>query len=314
MKFLSFAFVPFLTAVAQAQVVIDEDNTAPVTNSCVTADEFDPNFDYFSGLKYEATKYSAPVLVSDGEDLFPEKVETDTTTDLFEISYHKHYKIVTNHFVNKTYLLYWCGTLDQVPAEEMEVGKHHLVLSVPHTGKVAVTETPQIPLLELLGLRREIIAYIGDPQYVSSPCLNYMMNEENSIEVVVDANDPYNSSTNQPLQDQFIKENPDVMIFGGPYFDKDADRMVIIASTQEKTTVATLDWIGFVAAFFNLEGLSNQIAAEIKSRFDCSSSNAAILSADRPADERPVVLWASYFDGYNWSMAECPTWDAVYCE
>jgi hypothetical protein len=315
MKFLSCAFLPFLTAVSQAQIVVDEDSTAPLTPSCLTAAEFDPNLDYFDGLKWAATDYSGPVLLADGgQDAFPDKVETDTSTDLFEISYHKHYKIITNHFVNATYLLYLCGTLDQVPDEELQDGKHHLVVSVPHTGKVAVTETPQIPFFELLGLRREIIAYVGDPQWVSSPCLNYMVAEENSIEVVLDANDPYNTSTNQMLQDRFVQENPDVIIFGGPYFDKNADRQVIMASTQERTTVATFDWIGFTAAFFNLEGMSNQIAAEIKSRFDCSASNAATLSAGRSLDERPVVLWANYFDGYNWSVAECPTWDATYCE
>ena len=65
----------------------------------------------------------------------------------------------------------------------------------------------------------------------------------------------------------------------------------------------------------SLEGLSNQIAADTKASYDCSSSNAASISADRPAEEKPVVLWADYFHGYNWSVAECPTWDhTYYCE
>ena len=316
MNIISIACVSFLIFVAEAQVVTDQAISNPFTTRCLTSDEFDPTLDYFDGFKFVATDYSGPLLLlTDGEqDLFPEKVEVDTTTDLFKISYHNHYKIITNNFVNQTYLLYLCGTLDQVPVEESQEGKHHLILSVPHTGKVAVTETPQIPFLELLGLRREIIAYIGDPQWVSSPCLNYMIDQENSVEVVLDVNDPYNTSTNTVLRNQFIDENPDILIFGGPFFDKDAARQVIFANTQERTTVATFDWIGFVAAFFNLEAMSNQIVAETKARFDCASANAVSLSADRSLDERPLVLWASYFDGYNWSIAECPTWDAAYCK
>ena len=315
MKIILIAYVSFLTLVAEAQVVTDQSSN-PFTTRCLTSDEFDPNIDYFDGFKFVATDYSGPplLLLTDGEqDSFPDKVEIDTTTDLFKISYHNHYKIITNHFVNQTYLLYLCGTLDQVPVEELQDGKHHLILSVPHTGKVAVTETPQIPFLEMLGLRREIIAYVGDPQWVSSPCLNYMIDQENSVEVVLDAGDPYNTSTNTVLRDQFIDDNPDVLIFGGPYFDKNAARQVIFANTLERTTVATFDWIGFVAAFFNLEARSNQLVADTKARFDCVSSNAAHLSANRSLDERPRVLWASYIDGYNWSIAECPTWDAAYC-
>jgi hypothetical protein len=313
-KFLLLGFVSFWACLGQHQVVA-EDSTGPPAFRCVNDGEFDDILDYFEGIKYSATDYKGPVLLANGgEDAFPFKVETDITTDLFDIAYYKHYKIVTNHFVNKTYLLYLCGTLDRVPAEELEEGKHHLVLSVPHTGKVAITETPQIPFLELLGLRREVIAYIGDPQWVSSPCLNYMINEENSIQVVFDSQDPFNVSTSQALRAKFIEENPDVIIFGGPYDGMDDNRTVIMAATQERSTVATFDWIGFFAAFFNLEAMSNQISSETKASFDCTSSNAATLSADRPVKDRPVVLWANYFDGYNWSMAECPTWDAAFCK
>ena len=95
-------------------------------------------------------------------DFFPEKFVPDETTDLLTVEYHGTYKIVTNKHVDKSYLLYQCGT--EPPADEVESGKHHLVVSVPHEGGVSVTETPQIPLMELLGLRREVKAYIGNPK------------------------------------------------------------------------------------------------------------------------------------------------------
>lgn len=206
-----------------------------------------------------------------------------------------------------------CGTADAIPEEELD-GRHHLVLPVPHKGKLAVTEKTQIPFLELLGLRQEIGAYIGDPQWISSPCLNQMITSaDGSVDVVFNADDPYNSTTNQLLVDSYLTENPDALVIGGPFGNANGDRTIIAAATQERTTVATFDWIGYYATFFNLEAKSNEIAAQTKDRFDCATSNAIALSAAR--ETKPKVLWATYFAGYNWSVAECPMWNsAYYCE
>lgn len=285
-----------------AQVIPVEGNL----QRCLSSGEFDQSVDYFPS-KFKNLEY-VPVNV----DQFPEKVNTDETTDLFTITYHNYYKIITNNFVNKTYLLYLCGT--EPPASELD-GRHHLVLPVPHQGGLAITSTTQIPYLELLGLRREVLAYIGDPQWVSSPCMRYQMDVEKSIDLYIDEAGHYNRTNEEQLVEQFLAEHPDAIIVDGPYGDADADRTIIAAATQERSTVATFDWIGYYAAFFNLEGLSNQIAAETKASYDCSASNAATLSADRTLSEQPVVLWANYIEGYNWSVAECPTWDhTYYCE
>ena len=47
------------------------------------------------------------------------------------------------------------------PKEEVESGKHQMVIEVPHKGGLALTTTVQIPHIEMLGLRREVKAYIG---------------------------------------------------------------------------------------------------------------------------------------------------------
>ena len=84
---------------------------APFTNlqECIEAGEFDATKDYF-----------------------PEKFVPDETTDYLEIEYHNSYKIVRNKFQEKSYLLYQCGS--EPPADEVEGGEHHIILSVPHTG------------------------------------------------------------------------------------------------------------------------------------------------------------------------------------
>jgi hypothetical protein len=69
------------------------------------------------------------------------------------------------------------------------------------------------------------------------------------------------------------------------------------------------------ASLFNLEGMANDIISETRSRYECTSENAASLTSDVAEEDRPKILWAEYFDGIGWSIAECPTVDAAYyCE
>jgi hypothetical protein len=288
---------------ASAQTTVITQNL----QACIEDGQFEVGVDYFPD-KYTPQKYSPIFLPEDQASL-------DSTTDLLEIEYFDYYKIVTNKYPshNKTYLLYQCGATP--PIDEVLSGRHHLILPIPHKGGLAITETPQIPPLELLGLRQEIIAYIGDPQWVSSPCLNYQIDVDGSVETVFDPDAPYDSNRTQELTDEFLTRHPDAIIFGGIFADPDADRVMGVAETQERTNVATFDWIALYAALYNMEALSNDIAQQTEERYTCSSLNAKDLSSDIQQENRPVVFWADYFEGYNWSVAECPTWDhTYYCE
>lgn len=245
-------------------------------------------------------------------DFFPEKFVPHTTTDLVDVTYHNTYKIVHNKFNEKTYLFYQCGT--EPPADEVASGKHHMVVPVPHKEGVVLTQTPQIPPMELLGLRTDVKAYVGNPKLVSSPCLNHMMDEE-SMQTIYNPEDPYNSTWNDIAADEFLEENPNAIIFSGPTSDSDANRRMAIAASQERTAVATFDWLGMYAALFNLEGEANKIIADTESRYQCSADNAAVLTADIEETSKPRVLWAQLFSGIGWSVASCPEVDsAYYCE
>jgi hypothetical protein len=288
---------------ASAQITIIEQNL----QACLDDGQFEIGVDYFPN-KFTPQTYSPIFLPNDQASL-------DSTTDFLEIEYFEYYKIVTNKYPNhnKTYLLYQCGTTP--PIDEVLSGRHHLILPVPHKGGLAITETPQIPPLELLGLRQEIIGYIGDPQYVSSPCLNYRMDVDGSVEIFFDPDAPYDSNRTKELTDEFLTRNPDAIVFGGIFADAGADRVIGVAESQERTNVATFDWIALYAALYNMEARSNEIAQQTKERYVCSSLNAQSLSSDIAQEDRPVVFWANFFDGYNWSVAECPTWDhTFYCE
>jgi hypothetical protein len=245
-------------------------------------------------------------------DFFPEKFVPHETTDLLEVSYHKTYKIITNKHHDKSYLLYQCGT--EPPASETD--KHHLIISVPHKGGIAVTETPQITPLEVLAKRSEITAYIGDPKLVSSPCFVHMMNDEEAgVTTIYYPEDPWNDALKANGTAEYLEKNPETIVIASPWSSADGDRDMGAAGSQEKTAVATSDWLGVYAALFNAEGVANEIIADTESRYQCSAENAASLTADLQPEDKPKILWAQHFPGTGWSIAECPTWDAAYyCE
>ena len=284
--------------------------------------DYNPDAD----LDYFPTKYSKPTIRTYGDiDIFGEKFVPHNTTDFLEITYHKTYKIVTNKHQDppKSYLLYQCGT--QIPQDVVDAGDFDVVLPVPHKGGIAITQTPQIPYLEMLGLREEVIAYIGDPFYVTSPCISHMLGEDatpgrgTSIEAIHD----YNYTIQEANIQDFRERHPDAIIVSGPTNNVMGEQVVVASATQERTNVATFDWIHFYAAFFNMEGEANRIAAEMQESYDCSSDVANDIAQQQrelPEEEEfvePVIFWANYisWQDLGWSVAECPTWDTTYyCE
>lgn len=182
-----------------------------------------------------------PADYDDGTDFFPQKFVPHETTDLFTISYHKTYKILTNKYIDKSYLLYQCGT----EPPENEVDNHQLVLSVPFTGGVAITQTPQIPPMEMLAKRTTIDAYIGNPDLVSSQCLKGLM-DEGTVEIIQYPEDPYNSALLQQGTVDYLGRNPEAIVLTGPsgtINGEDNERYVGVAASQERTAVATFDWV-----------------------------------------------------------------------
>jgi hypothetical protein len=91
-----------------------------------------------------------PTYVDYDLDYFPDKI-SPTYSKKWDITYHNTYKILTNKFVDETYLLYQCGT--EPPASED--GKHKISIEVPLQDGVALTQTVDIPFLEQLNLRYE---------------------------------------------------------------------------------------------------------------------------------------------------------------
>ena len=307
---------------------------------------YDPN----AGLDYFPMKYRAPDIASYGEaDIFGNQFVPHNTTDFFSIEYFENYKIVTNHHQEppQTYLLYQCGT--DIPQAVIDANDFDVVTAVPLQGGIALSQTPQIPYIELLGLQDEVVAYLGNPVYISSPCLSYQVSSEatvsEAIEVVWGDN---NDTLMAQLVDDFRRDHPTTLLVSGPTNNLVGENVIVASSTQERTNVATFDWIAFYAAFYNLEGEAERIASELQASYDCTAEvSSSIVAAQQIArrtrrsrrgrrlEEKekkeeehdhtdttasyhtPSIFWANYFTwgDLGWSVADCPTWDSnYYCE
>jgi len=159
-------------------------------------------------------------------------------------------------------------------------------------------------------------AIIGNPMFVSSPCLTHMMGDE-TVKSIYFPDEAFGNDTLLDMSTaDYLEENPDAIVFVGPTGKKEGVRHWAVAASQERTATATFDWLGMFGALFNLEEMANEIIADTESRYECSANNAAALTADIKQEDKPKILWAHYFSSVpGWSMAACPTWDsAYYCE
>ena len=237
--------------------------------------------------------------VTDGVDYFPDKVQP-LASEFWNVTYYNTYKILKNEIEDETYLLYLCGT--EPPTNELD-GRHKAVVPVPVPDGIAISQTTHIPYLELLGVRTEIEGYLGDPQYISSPCVNQLI-EDDTILVV------QNTTDETALDGLLGSSGDDLVAFVASGMNVTLNNTVTISEFTEKTNAGTYEWIKFFSVFFNLEAKANELYDEVTARYDCVAENAARVATD--AQMKPTVLWAYYSTYYSgWDVAECPNY---YCE
>lgn len=228
-------------------------------------------------------------------DFFPHKVEP-TFSKLWNMSYHDTYKVFLNKAANKTYLLYQCGT--KPPSAEMD-GRHANVISIPPQAPsqngVVVTSNPMIAYLELLGLRTDIVGYVGLESYISSPCMKELINE-GRVAVAADA-------TNATLLKEDGVPVDAVTLTNGFPADIIPNKTIIMQEYKENSYQGTMEWIKAYGAIFNLEEKANEIFQGAECRFNAVAENVASVTADM--QKKPTVLWADY-SSYcgGWDVAE----------
>lgn len=238
--------------------------------------------------------------VESGKDYFPNKV-SPTYSKEWSIEYHNTYKILRNHPVNATYVLYQCGT---VPPSG--IPNVNLTLPIPIQEGFALTSTTQVPKTELLGLSSQFKAYMGDDQWLSAPWIIKRL-KDGDITLI------RRPEEEGAVVDAFAKTG-DLLTFVNPtskWIALEVNKKVYVNEYMEKTNHGIAEWIKYYSVFFNKEGTANEVFAKQTTRFDCTARNAVYL-ATTSQDPKPKVVWAE-FSKYcgGWSVGTCPNF---YCE
>ena len=181
-------------------------------------------------------------------DYFPAKSSVEYS-QRWGVTYHNSYKVLTVTESDTsdalTYVLYQCGS------PKPDLGDVHYI-SVP-VSNFSLTETPQIPHIELLGMRHEITAYASDPQYIESQCLKSLMNDG-----IVD------TFTNTSM---FMNDYPESLSLVGVWSSNKADiGHIMIAESKEKSNMATFEWHKVYGLLFNEEATANRIFEETEEK------------------------------------------------
>jgi hypothetical protein len=245
------------------------------------------------------------------------------------VEYYGTYKILRNTQpdVNTAYLLYQCG-LDVPVVEENVDG----IYPVPFTGGLAVTDTTQIPFIEILNRRSQIVAFAVPENLISSPCLSQEIipagKEDGSITLLPMYNDT--------ALESYLKEHNQTLVFGGPWDENlTMENKIVISSLGESPALAAeqgrdvnqaiFEWLEVYGALFNEENLASETVEETRDRYDCHAQNAIVVAEERRREllqeegksKRPLVLWAYHMQDFNgtdigWDVGECPNYYCTY--
>ncbi|KXS11798.1 hypothetical protein M427DRAFT_60249 [Gonapodya prolifera JEL478] len=193
------------------------------------------------------------------------------------IDYFKTYKVLRNTLVNASYVLYLCNT-PRPPVDQFPTGTPFFEIPIGYAG---ATSRTHLRFLERLGLR-DRLRIVPDVARLTSPCLIQMAN--NGTLQSVNANTSY--------------ANVDVVFTQGP---ADAgslnsgapNKTVITSAFLEDRPLQKLEWMKFIATFFNAEFTANKEFEQAYFTYQCSSQAAETVATTSGGNGRPIVAWMS---------------------
>ncbi|KAI3648455.1 hypothetical protein MP228_006309 [Amoeboaphelidium protococcarum] len=208
-------------------------------------------------------------------DYFPDKTHTEKS-NLFSVIYEKDHKIVHNKVTDEQYILYQCGSPKPVADSNQKV------IQVPITS-VSVLQPYILPYLELLG-EIKAVKSSAKADLSSSTCLKRRVDEGKMFKL---------SYTPALMYEQLGKPEQYVDILIDQIKDPDNKR-VSFNALEDANPVARLEWVKFLALFFNKEKVANQIFHHVQGQFECLKSHS------RPQTPKPTVAIINYRGAYTY--------------
>lgn len=255
------------------------------------------------------TLFSVPVFAAQGEeaqtreacvsnyekdqDYFPDQVKVQYAEG-FQVSYHKHYKVVKVVAPWKKggetfeYVLVQCGT----PTPK---GFEHAQVVVVPAKTMIVLSTTYFYFIEQLNLLDRLIG-IANFQRVNSPEILKLITQKKIVEVGrnIDLNLEYTT-----------RLNPDIVMTygtGNPYRDrygplmKFGIRVGVFAEYMEPTPLGRAEWLKFMALFFNKEATATSVFNKIANQYE------QMKQLTQKVKKRPTVFTGKNISG-TWYMS-----------
>ncbi len=247
------------------------------------------------GLLLPGLVQAFPECVADFDpdhDYFPETVQVDYARN-FQVSYHRHYKVVTvtgpwsEKGESFKYLLVQCGTPIPSGFENAQM------IQVPLKSMV-VLSTTYFSFVEQLDLLERLIG-IANFKQVNSPKILERIERKQVVEV----------GRNVDLNlESTLRLNPDIVMTygtGNPYRDgytsllKLGIHVGIFAEYLEPTPLGRAEWIKFMALFFNREAQAKRVFNEIATEY------GSMVQLTQNVTKRPSVFTGTSIEG-TWYM------------
>ncbi|DBA71969.1 hypothetical protein WJX79_005778 [Trebouxia sp. C0005] len=201
-----------------------------------------------------------------------------TVAQDFTVQYMDSYKIVTNLYVNETYVLYQCGTTpptaDMVPAGSK-------FFQIPLTS-VTVVETIPYAYLQALNVTDRVFSVSSD---TVAPCGQLQVactQIAPTAEMLSDTD--YLDNELLPYVDGIITSTPNGSI--SPLF--------AFSASTDPGSLNRAEWLKFMGLFFNMDDFANTVFDEINSTYYMNS--AVYKSAAAMRSNTTTVAWVDRID------------------
>lgn len=197
-------------------------------------------------------------------DYFPNKL-TLSSAERFQVSYHKHYKLVkiilTESSTDKTFdfVLWQCGT------PKPKNYRDEQIIKIPASSITALSTT-HLGFLDKLNMLDRLVG-VSKKRYINNPVILQKIDSGAIQEVGQD--------TTIDIE-KLVVMNPDLVMVtgtGNPKRDGYGKLMemgipiVTIVEYMENTPLGRTEWIKFIALFFNQERFAEKIFDDISFRY-----------------------------------------------
>ncbi|CAG9460759.1 unnamed protein product [Pedinophyceae sp. YPF-701] len=251
-------------------------------DECIPAGQFDPDVDLFPA----GTRTTA------ADDNWMSEEATVTFANQFQVQYKNYYKVVNNIEAKEQYILWQCGS--QVPPSgELTTAltqanttfgiQTQKVFQIP-LKRVAAESTVSLTFLEILGVWDRLWHI---PSWAASPCLQAAVSSDsctaggNAVAL--------GSSFSSP--DLRAAQVGNVSAIFTDVADASNAKAVVFSGSQDPGSLNRMEWIKFVATFFNQERSAVSHFNRVRGEYEVHVSQAASAAA---AGSKKTVAWVGY--------------------